>query len=132
MASQSSALIKSAVDVKPDVEKRTIKDTKTIQVKNNKITVDFYDDGDIDNDIISVYFNKTAVFEKKSLTAKAYSVALTLEPGKTNELLMFAENLGNIPPNTALMIITDGDSRHEIRLSADLKNNASVRFELKK
>ena len=30
------------------------------------------------------------------------------------------------------MIITDGINRYEVRLSADLKNNASVRFELKK
>ncbi len=112
-------------------EKRATKDIKTIQVKSNKIKVDLYDDGDIDNDIVSVYFNKTLVVDKQSLTANAHSFMLNLEPGKTNELILFADNLGNIPPNTALMIITDGTTRHEIRLSADLKNNASVRFELK-
>jgi hypothetical protein len=51
--------------------------------------------------------------------------------GRTNELILYADNLGDIPPNTALMVITDGSSRYEVRLSADLKNNASVRFELK-
>ncbi len=115
----------------PVVENRPVKDSKTIQVKTNKVKVDIYDDGEIDNDIVSVYFNKNLIVDKKSLTANAHSFTVTLEPGKTNELVLFADNLGSIPPNTALMIINDGGTRHEIRLSADFKNNASVRFELK-
>jgi N-acetylmuramoyl-L-alanine amidase len=112
-------------------ETRTTKDIKTIEVKNNKIEVDIYDDGEIDNDIVSVYFNKKLLVDKKSLTTNPHSITLTIEPGKANELLLFADNLGTIPPNTALMIITDGKNRHEVRLSADLKNNALVKFELK-
>ena len=122
---------KNPTDALSDFEKRTVKDTKTIQVKNSKIKIDLYDDGDIDNDIVSVYFNKDLIVDKKSINANAYSFTLTIEPGKNNELVLYADNLGSIPPNTALMIITDGTSRHEIRLSADLKNNALVRFELK-
>jgi N-acetylmuramoyl-L-alanine amidase len=112
-------------------EARTSKDVKTLQVKNNTIEVDLYDDGDIDNDVVSLYFNKKLLLDKKSLTTNPQSVTLTIEPGKPNELLLFADNLGSIPPNTALMIITDGKTRHEVRLSADLKNNALVKFELK-
>ena len=115
----------------PAYEKRITKDTKTILVKSNKIKVDLYDDGEIDNDIVSVYFNKSLIVDQKSLTATAHSFTLNLEAGKINELILYADNLGSIPPNTALMVITDGETRHEIRLSTDLKNNASVRFELK-
>jgi len=122
---------KKADEPAPVYEKRTMKDTKTIQVKNNKLKIDLYDDGEIDNDIVSVYFNKDLIVDKRSLTANAHSFTLDVEPGKANELVLFADNLGSIPPNTALMIITDGTSRHEVRLSADLKNNALVRFELK-
>jgi hypothetical protein len=93
--------------------------------------VEIYDDGEIDNDIVSVYFNKDLIVANKSLTAKAHSFNIDLVPGKTNELVLYADNLGSIPPNTALMIITDGTSRYEVRLSADLKNNASIRFEFK-
>lgn len=112
-------------------EARPVKDIKTINVKNKKVTVDLYDDGDVDNDIVSLYFNGAAVVSKRSLSTNPVSLTLNIEPGKSNELILFAENLGNIPPNTALMIINDGSSRHEVRLSADLKNNAEVRFELK-
>ena len=123
--------VKPVVEETTVFEKRSTREMKTIQTKNNKIVVDLYDDGDIDDDIVSVYFNKKLVVDKKSLTANAHSITLNIEAGNANELVLFAENLGTIPPNTALMIITDGATRHEIRLSADLKNNASVRFELK-
>ena len=114
-----------------ELESRPTKDTKILQVKSDKIKVEIYDDGEIDNDIVSVYFNKDLVAGKKALTAKPYSFTIDLVPGKTNELVLYADNMGSIPPNTALMIITDGVSRYEVRLSADLKNNASVRFEFK-
>ncbi len=112
-------------------ETRINKDIKTINVKNKKISVDLYDDGDVDNDIVSLYYNGVAVVSKKPLNTNPLSLTLNIEPGKSNELILFAENLGNIPPNTALMIINDGATRHEVRLSSDLKNNAAVKFELK-
>ena len=116
----------------PVFENRITKETKVLQVRSNKIKVDLYDDGDIDNDIVSVFFNKDQVVDKRSLSAKAYTFNLDLLTNKSNELVLYADNLGNIPPNTALMVITDGFSRYEVRLSADLKNNASVRFEFSK
>jgi N-acetylmuramoyl-L-alanine amidase len=121
---------------KPDaipeaIEKRPVKDVKVLEVKSNKIRVDLFDDGEIDNDIVSVYFNNALLVDKKSITAQAHTFTLSLAPAKTNELVLVAENLGTIPPNTALMVITDGTTRHEVRLSADMKNNASVRFELR-
>jgi hypothetical protein len=45
---------------------------------------------------------------------------------------MFAENLGRIPPNTALMIIHDGIQRHEIFLTSTLNSNGTVRIRRKK
>jgi hypothetical protein len=45
---------------------------------------------------------------------------------------MFADNLGSIPPNTALMIVTDGNKQYQIRLSSNLQKNASVRISRKK
>jgi N-acetylmuramoyl-L-alanine amidase len=123
------------VDTKPsaaaEFESRPSKDTKTLQVKSDKIKVEIYDDGEIDNDIVSVYFNRGLVVAGKSLSAKPYTFTVDLVAGKTNELVLYADNLGSIPPNTALMIITDGVNRYEVRLSADLKNNAAIRFELK-
>ena len=41
---------------------------------------------------------------------------------------MVGENMGTIPPNTALMIINAGDKRYQLYLTSDDKKNAMVRF----
>ena len=108
---------------------RNTKETRVLQVKSNKVKIAIYDDGEVDNDVVAVFFNKNLILDKKTLTAKPLSFDVTLQDGKSNELVLFANNLGDIPPNTALMIITDGISRYEVRLAADLKNNGSVKLE---
>jgi hypothetical protein len=43
---------------------------------------------------------------------------------------MVAENLGKIPPNTALMIMQIKDKRYELRVMTNESKNASIRFVL--
>ena len=45
---------------------------------------------------------------------------------------MYAENLGAIPPNTALMIVTDGDKRYEVRITSDTEKSGTIIFTHKK
>jgi hypothetical protein len=49
-----------------------------------------------------------------------------------SEISMFAENLGLIPPNTALMIINDGKTKYEVKLTSNLEKNATLRIKRKK
>jgi hypothetical protein len=49
-----------------------------------------------------------------------------------NEVTMFADNLGSIAPNTALMVVTEGRTRHEIRMSSNLERNATIRIRRQK
>jgi hypothetical protein len=51
---------------------------------------------------------------------------------EVNEITMFADNLGSIPPNTALMIVNDGKKRYEVRLTSNLEKSATIRFKKKK
>jgi hypothetical protein len=41
---------------------------------------------------------------------------------------MYAENLGLIAPNTALMVVTDGPNRYEIRITSDLEKSGTIRI----
>lgn len=105
---------------------------KTIPIKNETFTVDFYDNGEIDGDSISVFFNGKLVLSHKRLTNKPITLTLTADPERTaNELVMYAENLGEIPPNTALMIVKDGDNRYEARITSDTQKNGTIRFSYK-
>jgi hypothetical protein len=44
------------------------------------------------------------------------------------EVIMKAENLGTIPPNTALLIVSAGKKRYKLYLTSTDKRNAAVRF----
>lgn len=104
-----------------------------IEVESDSLRVDVYDNGEIDGDIISVFYNKQLILNNQKLTHKSIQIAIKLDSTKTvNEISMFAENLGLIPPNTALMVVHDGKKRHEIRVSSSLEKNATIRIRRKK
>jgi hypothetical protein len=107
--------------------------TDEIEVASDSVKVDLYDNGEIDGDSVSVFFNKQLLTSSQILSNRAIHFDLRLDPDKeTNELSMFADNLGSIPPNTALMIVDDGKKRFEIRLSSSLEKNATVKIKRKK
>lgn len=110
-------------------EKRSANVLKTIEIEKETFRVDLYDNGDIDGDTISLFFNGKLLLAHKRLSDKAISLSLSADQAKDiNELVMYAENLGSIPPNTALMVVTDGDSRYEVRISSDLQKSGTIRF----
>ncbi len=108
---------------------RTKNILKRIDISQPNFKVDLYDDGDVDGDIVSVYFNGKILLSNIKLTEKPLTLNLTIDPSKTeNELLVYAENEGDIPPNTALMIVTDDSNRTEVRITSDDKKNGVIIF----
>ena len=107
--------------------------SKDLDIYGDSIRITFYDNGDVDGDIISVFLDKNPVLVRQEITDRGTNIYLALDSTKdVSELSMFAENLGSIPPNTALMVITDGVNRYEIFLSSSLSQNATVRLRKKK
>lgn len=110
-------------------EKRNTSLLKTLEIDNPTVKIELYDNGEIDGDSISLYYNNKLLLGKKRLTDKAITLELPVESSsRTNELVMFAENLGTIPPNTALMVVTDGMKRYEVRITSDLQKSGTIRF----
>ena len=110
-------------------EKRNSDLLKTIEIDNEVFKVDLYDNGDIDGDSISLFFNGKLLLSHKRLSDKPITLKLNVDETRDlNELVMYAENLGTIPPNTALMVVTDGENRYEVRISSDLQKSGVIRF----
>lgn len=104
-----------------------------IAVASDSLQVDFYDNGEIDGDSISIFFNDKLLASSQKLSAKAIHLSIALDSTREyNEISMFADNLGSIPPNTALMLVYDGKQRYEIRLSSTLQNNGTLRIRRRK
>ena len=102
-----------------------------VETRSDSVHIDLYDNGVFDKDSISVIFNKKIVVYKQALkTDKAISFDIKIEAGeKKNEMIFYAENLGIVPPNSALMVITDKEGkRTEISVVNDLKNNTVIYF----
>lgn len=120
---------KPDVKLPPSLTKRKAELVKEIKVDTGTIKIDFYDNGTIDGDTISVYVNNMPSVSNKRLTTKPVSITLKIDLKRTEqELIMVGENLGSIPPNTALMIVTAGDKRYQLYLTSDEQKNAMVRF----
>ena len=60
------------------------------------------------------------------------TIYLTPDMGDSIFVVMYAENLGSIPPNTGLLVIREGNMDHEIRFSGDLKKNSAIILKRKK
>ena len=110
-------------------EKRNNELLKTIEIKNETFTVSLYDNGYVDGDSISLFYNGKLILPHRRLSEKPINITLDATTDREiNELIMYADNLGEIPPNTALMIITDGTERYEVHISSDLKKSGSIHF----
>lgn len=102
---------------------------ETVRVSADEISIKIYDNGEIDDDTISVYLDNKLVLSQKRLTAAPLTVNLKMDPDNPDHVLVLvAENLGRIPPNTSLMIVQDGDKRHQVRITSTEQKNAMVRF----
>ena len=103
-----------------------------IIVHEKNITLSVYDNGYVDGDTVSIFYNGRLIAGKKRLSEKPFVIHLQLdEDVQMHEIVMFAENLGSIPPNTALIVVTAGNKRYELHSSADLTENAVLTFEYK-
>lgn len=117
-----------------DVNKRTIATTQSVFYQTDSLVLTLYDNGYVDGDTVSVVMNGEVIFSKQGLSTKAVSktIHITKETPDTIKLVMYAENLGSIPPNTGLLVVHDGEAVYDVRFSADLKSNAAINLTRKK
>jgi hypothetical protein len=118
----------------PEIMKtRTNELVKVLTVNDPDVTVKLYDNGEIDGDTISVYLDKKLVLSSKGLSASPLIVKFNIaDDNSEHELVMVAENMGRIPPNTSLMIVEAGEQRFDVRITSTEQKNAMVRFKYQK
>lgn len=103
-----------------------------IPVNVKDITLDIFDNGTVDGDTISVYYNNKLLVGNRGLTDNPIRVNLQLDDkAEQHEIVMFAHNLGSISPNTATIVVKAGTKRYELHSSASLTENAVLVLEYK-
>ena len=113
------------------IETRSNPVIKQITTEETELTIDLYDNGEIDGDTVSIYHNNELVVSRARISTRPVTVKIKVDKSNPHhELVMVADNLGRIPPNTSLMIITAGKKRYEIFISSSEQKNAKVLIDL--
>lgn len=123
---QNDTLAKVQKDLKLQNRQKDL--VQTIAIDTSFIKIELYDNAEIDDDTVSVFLNNTLLLYKKRLTSKPLVLHVNVFPNTDYELMMYAENLGRIPPNTSLMVITAGRKRYQLHVSSSEQKSAVVRF----
>jgi hypothetical protein len=100
-----------------------------IPVSGDSIELRFYDNAEIDGDSISLFLNNKLIFQHIRLLASPYIIKLAVHDlDENNELIMVAENLGSIPPNTSYMVAEVANKRYEALLASTEGSSAMIRL----
>lgn len=115
------------------LNQRSLQVLQTIEFTGPTLKVDIYDNGQVDGDVISIFLNDKLLLPPKMLTADPISLVINAEDQREYyDLIMYAESMGKIPPNTALMIVTTSTSRYEINITSTELSSGVVRFKPKR
>ncbi len=111
-----------------NIATRKIETIKSFEIAQDSLVLSLFDNGEIDGDTVSVLLNGKVIMPRQGLMAKAINktIYLTPEMGDSIVLIMYAENLGSLPPNSGLLVIHDGENIFEIRFAGDLQKNAAI------
>jgi len=133
-AQNTKAITKIAPRAAAGIATRQIETIRSVNIKSDSLLLTLYDNGEVDGDTVSVLLNGKVIMPLEGLSTKAINktIYITPEMGDSLVLIMYAENLGSIPPNTGLLIVHDGEDVYYISFSGDLKKNAAIILRRKK
>lgn len=115
-----------------DVEKRAIETIETLYFKTDSLVLTLYDNGEVDGDTVSVLMNGKLIMPRVGLSTNAVRKTIyTTDVRDSIQIIMYAETLGSLPPNTGLLIVYDGAERHEIRFKGDMERSSAIMFRRK-
>jgi hypothetical protein len=101
---------------------------KTVTLHSADVKIDLYDDAIIDHDTVTVLINNKLLLYRQMLTDRPLTIHFNAFPNVVYELVMYADNLGDIPPNTALLMVSAGEEKYKAFMSSSEQNSATIRF----
>lgn len=113
------------------LKKRPIRKQGELTVESTEIKLYVWDHGADDNDTISLNVNGTWLLEDYRLTKKRKEVEVSLNSySDFNYIILYAKNLGSVPPNTATIMVDDGYTQQTTKLRSNLNSNGAIHLKL--
>jgi len=80
-----------------------------------------------DNDTVSIYLNREILAKNIQISKRPALIKFQIDKLIVlHELLLYAENLGLVPPNTSELILIDGETRHRVMIVSDKQKTAAI------
>lgn len=99
----------------------------SVQVKSRKLMINVWDHNTIDGDIVSLKLGDEWILTEYELTAKKKQIDLTLL-GFGQDLILYAHNVGMVPPNTVTISVFDGVTTQRISLESNMQTSESIKI----
>ena len=99
----------------------------TLQVKNRKLTISVWDNNTVDGDVISLKLGEDWILTQFELKAKKNILETTLI-GFSEDLILYAHNVGMVPPNTVAITVFDGLTTQKISLESNMESSESIKI----
>ncbi len=111
-----------------EINSRKTEFIRNIFFQSDSLVFSLYDNGEVDGDTVSVVLNDQIIIARQGLTTTPVVTTYYLNETSTDslKLIMYAENLGRIPPNTGVLVVRDGNERYHIRFEGDYQKNSAV------
>ncbi len=105
--------------------KREVRVSRVVEVQKPNIRIKIWDSGVVDGDIITLFLNGKKIVDQYRVVKAKYAIPVTLAEDN-NFLILHAEDLGDIPPNTIAVSVDDGTTEQMLVLSSDLKTSGAI------
>lgn len=96
--------------------------------KQKEITLYIWDTDEVDGDRVTLIFNGEKVLSDQKISKERVPVKVVLNPGQENLLMLYAENLGKTPPNTAAISWWEGGVLKTKVLHSDMSKCGTLSF----
>jgi len=98
-----------------------------IEITENVVRLELKDYLKEDGDIVSVYHNRRPFIRNQLIVNNPSTHTLRLNRSQElHEIILYAENLGKIPPNTSNLRIYDGVKEHQVLIRSSKEVSAVV------
>ena len=104
---------------------RQIKVQRVLEVSSPNIRIKIWDNGTVDGDIATLFLNGQRILNQHRVSKRRIGIPVTLSQ-KDNFLVLHADDLGDIRPNTVAVSVDDGKREQIIIVSSNLEESGAV------
>ncbi|WP_367390906.1 hypothetical protein [Lewinella sp. LCG006] len=125
MTQMVQAYVDAHADAYQETTGRSVKVDRVLKVRSDKIRIKVWDNGIVDGDVLTLFLNGQQILHEYRVNKRKWSIPVDVLHGD-NLLVLHADDLGDISPNTVAVSIDDGVKEQIIVLSSNLRESGAI------